>query len=230
MPGASWLLFLLPRVAMLLLSIACDLALYRAARTWFPESAKSILAAYSTAFPALVFMGRTFSNAMETALLAASLWIASAASKRARSQTFPSVSSSSSAPVAAAASSLDGLCLLFGAVVGAAAFVRLSFLFWAWPIGVALIWSHFSMRQRAPTRGISAAIAMAGNAARVSFLVALSSAAVGLVLCVADSLFYRTLWLCDARADRCSSGISEALAALAAALLSGHVPQFRVSC
>lgn len=229
MPGAPWLLFLLPRIAMLLLSIASDLALFCAARTWFPGSAKSILAAYCTTFPALVFMGRTFSNAMETALLAASLWIASAASKRSRSQTFPSASSSSSTPVAATDKSLDGLCLLFGAVVGAAAFVRLSFLFWAWPIGVALIWSHFSMRKRASARGIPAAVAMVSSAARVSFLVALPSFAVGLVLCMADSLYYRTLWLCHTHTDRCSSGISEALAALAAALLSGHAPQFRVS-
>lgn len=230
MTGAPWLLFLLPRIAMLLLSVACDLTLYRAARTWFPDSAASVLAAYSTTFPALVFMGRTFSNAMETALLAASLWIASVAFKRARSRTCQHASSSASTPAAATARSLDGLCLLFGVVAGAAAFVRLSFLFWAWPIGVALIWSHFSMRQCAPTHGISAFVAMVGSAARVSFLVALPSFAVSLVLCVADSLYYRTLWLCDTRADRCSSGIPESLAALAAALLSGQFPQFRVSC
>lgn len=231
--NAPWLLFLLPRIAMLLLSVASDLALYRAARTWLPRgSARAVLAAYGAAFPALVFTGRTFSNAMETALLAASLWIASVAIKRARSGSLrPASSSLSTAPVAATDRTLDAMCLLFGVVVGAAAFVRLSFLFWAWPIGVALIAAHFSMRRRASMRWFDVATAVVSSAAHVSFLVALPCAAVALVLCVADSLFYRTLWLCDgdAHTDRCSSGIIEGLDALATALLSGKMPHFRVS-
>ena len=209
MPGAPWLLFLLPRLSMLLASIVCDGLLFSAARSFAvgtfaaaDSAAWSSLAAYSVTFPALVWMGRTFSNAMETTMLAMALWIASQAYRRVKS---PEVRGESKRP------SITALCLLFGMLAAAGAFVRLSFLFWAWPIGIYLIVVHSRLTKLSFVRA----------ALQVSAVVTLPALVVAAILCTLDSLYFRTLWLCFHESDTssCTSGMRGAMTALSSAVL-----------
>lgn len=217
-PHAPFLLFILPRLSMLLASVLCDAMLFSAARSFFlgtfasaSSFAWSALAAYSVTFPALVWMGRTFSNATETAALAIALWIASQAysKTKALAQRGESVRQS-----------ITGLCLLFGVIVAAGAFVRLSFLFWAWPIGVSLIVVQSRMTKSSFFRA----------ALQVSTVIAIPAAILAAILCTIDSLYFHTLWLCSGEtASSCVSGIRGALGALSSALLQGRWLHFRGS-
>jgi len=209
---------------MLALSVVCDAMLHSAARVWFPRSPhtpSAIVASYSLTFPALVFMGRTFSNTLETVFVAAAIWIASCATLLSR--YFPTDSQG-----------FSRLCFLFGALVGVGAFVRLSFLFWAWPVGFYLIVSHAQLQSGSVT-----ADSFLSSALRVSTLVAVPCALVCTLLCVADSLYFEALWICVRGDDNtrgeedgstsCVSGIRAVGGAMVHSILAGRWPQFRVS-
>ncbi len=220
LPNAAWLLFFLPRCSMLLLSFVCDALIFRAARNFMGRSdvAHAAFARYTFALPVLVFMGRTFSNTLETAMLAAAVWIASEAFRQQRAGSRPNISA---------------LSVGFGALVGAAACVRLSFLSWAWPVGVLLILFDWQ-RRRARFLQIRSIATSLGSlflaAVRISTLVAIPCAIAVAALCIVDSLFFQTLWLCQgAEADSCTSGIRASWNLLIQSLLAGKVPLVRVS-
>lgn len=191
-PQTSYLLFLLPRLCLFLWSLFADGCIFYAASVWRPSASSTsgswrILSAHSWTFAALVMMTRTFSNTIETNVLAAAIALAAWASATSR------LGDKGNQP--RGRSELPLAAILFGLLVGVGASVRLSLLFFAWPIGVWLIFLHVDSQPSRTHRGVAQWIR---SAAIVGLAVGVSAALVAVLLAVVDSIFYETLQICVA--------------------------------
>jgi hypothetical protein len=146
-------------------------------------------------------LSRTFSNVTETAILAAVIALASIVRRDLRSPSFVQV------------------CILFGILIGFGASVRISLLFFAWPIGVFLILVH-TRRNGSSLVGQIVEFVQVGSI--VSAIVFIPAALTFLAFVVVDSLFYETLSICHG--NSCALGIQGAFSAFISSVLSGTMP------
>jgi len=295
--ATPWMLFIFPRTVMLLGTIITDLCLFFLSSRWLPKvDPWSIVASFGWSVCQLVFLSRTFSNGMETMLVALAMaWAAWGTSTfvaggqhrakhvrpptaqqtgsdqtnvvrpkqiqsiqvEPRSTLNPSTSSPSSSSNAvqntpsASRSRLQMACLFFGLIVGLGFCVRVSCVFWTWPLGLLLIQAMYESsaretRSALPTkrgkllhnrtaRWISCAI-------HTGILVAIPCMLVILLCTIFDSLHYETLWLCDIDPDgdddiiigavtdphkQCVSGVVQSMQMLLQCILQWRLPMLK---
>ena len=187
--------------------------IYLAARWCYPPHEWRILTSYSFTFSSLVLMTRTFSNTTETVILAAAIALAAYANRLHYSMTSITLERQ-----------FFNIAFVFGLLIGVGAAIRVSFLFFACPIGVFFIilyTSHLPPTQPLLRRLIQSTIYTIS-------IVSIPALLVSAVFILVDSIFYSTLSVCRDGGHHCSNGIATATEIMTTSILEGRIPAIKV--